>query len=101
MSDGYRLTPDDLVAHANDLGIFADQVRAAKARAADLDAYGVVGRVWSWSMAGWCDDAHAFVDRAAQKADDVAKELAAMARTYADQEQAATDNLRGAGGDGQ
>lgn len=100
MSDGYELTPDDLVAHGRDVEIFADNLRMAKARATDLDAYGVVGRVWSWAMDGWCGAAHDFVDRAAQKADDVAANLVEMAKAYVDQEQAAADSIRRAGGDG-
>jgi hypothetical protein len=100
MTDGYELTPSDLVAHARDVEIFAGNVRSAKAKAANTEAYGLVGMVWSWAMAEWCEDAHAFVDKAALKAEDVAANLVLMAETYANQEQANADSFRRAGGDG-
>lgn len=100
MSDGYQLTPTDLYAHAKEVARFADSVREAKASASDPMAHGVIGYAWGQAMKWWCDDAHDFVNRAAEKADAVARELGGMAYTYEDAEQTAETNLRQTGGDG-
>lgn len=99
MSDGYELTPSDVRAHAKEVARFADDIREAKASASDPMAHGVIGYAWGQAMTWWCDDAHDFVDRAAAKADAVARELGGMAYSYEDAEQDAVRNLRQAGGD--
>jgi hypothetical protein len=99
MTGGYQLTPADLYAHAKEVARFADSVREAKASASDPMAHGVLGYAWGLAMKAWCDDAHDFVDSAAAKADDVARELGGMAASYESAEQTAVDNLRQAGGD--
>lgn len=96
MSDGFRVDDAALAAHGRAVDALAERVRAAAAagRPLDLDAYGLVGRVFAGSATEAAAAGSAAVGRLAERVTAAAHGVTATREAYRRVEAGAAERFR-------
>ena len=83
--DGYQISPDELESHEHDVRELMSNIQGATSGAFepfDINAFGLIGSTWSWSLHYWTDAADTSIKQAVDAGNHVADQLKEMREAY-------------------
>ena len=91
MGDEVQISPAELESHEKDVRDLMSMISGATGSAFepfDINAFGLIGSTWSWSLHYWTDGAHNAVKQAVAAGNHVADQLKAMRETHVENDNA-------------
>lgn len=101
--DGFEVSPAELQTHENDVRELMSNIQGATSSAfqpVDINAFGLIGTTWSWSLHYWTDGAAKAISGSVTAGNHVADQLKAMRETHVSTDQAHADNFNSIAGEG-
>jgi excreted virulence factor EspC (type VII ESX diderm) len=89
--DGYQISPQELESHEHDVRELMSNIQGATSGAfepIDINAFGLIGSTWSWSLHYWTDAADTSIKQAVDTGNHVADQLKGMRETYQEHDNA-------------
>src|ERR1700716_847472 len=83
--DGYQISANELESHESDVRELMSNIQGATSGAfepIDINAFGLIGSTWSWSLHYWTDAADGSIKQAVDAGNHVADQLKGMREAY-------------------
>lgn len=100
--DGFELDPAELQSHETQVRELMSAVAGATRSAfqpIDINAFGLIGSTWSWSLHYWTDGADKAVSASVTAGNHIADQLKAMRETHVETDKAHADTFDGIAGE--
>src|SRR5262245_46582392 len=94
--EGYQISPEELESHEREVRELMSSIQGATSGAfepVDINAFGAIGTLWSWSLHHWTGAADTSIKQAVQAGNHVADQLKAMREAYQEHDNAAADRF--------
>ena len=83
--DGYQISPEELETHEHQVRELMSNIQGATSGAfepVDINAFGLIGTTWSWSLQHWTGAADTSIKQAVEAGNHVADQLKGMREAY-------------------
>ena len=100
--DGFELNPEELRSHEEQVRELMSNVSGATQSAfqpIDINAFGIIGSTWSWSLHYWTDGADKAISASVTAGNHVADQLKAMRETHVETDKAHADKFTSIAGE--
>ncbi len=85
MPEGFHISPEELESHEHQVRELMGNIQGATSGAfepVDINAFGLIGSTWSWSLHNWTGAADTSIKQAVEAGNHVADQLKAMREAY-------------------
>jgi hypothetical protein len=100
--DGFELDPAELEEHENQVRELMSTVAGATQSAfqpIDINAFGLIGTTWSWSLHYWTDGADKAISSSVAAGNHIADQLKAMRENHVETDKAHADAFNNIAGE--
>jgi hypothetical protein len=94
--EGYQISPEELETHEHQVRELMSNIQGATSGAfepVDINAFGLIGTTWSWSLQIWTGAADTSIKQAVAAGNHVADQLKAMREAYQEHDKGAADRF--------